>query len=293
MKTRTLLTIGCILALFAGCGELAAQATPPAGLAIRVNADQKLGVPGADQIYFEKAIAIDFADKLVKGAPYSAEAVTETVQALGDGNRITRKSTALVYRDSEGRTRREQSLEPIGPLADAGASHMTIFINDPVAGVSYILNPDERTAQKLSRSQTTMSHAEGMTVTVEANATMNHGVAIERVVTSHAASQPTTQSLGKRTIDGIEVEGTRSVTTIPAGEIGNERPIEIVSERWYSPQLQTLLLSTHNDPRFGETTYRLTNILQSDPARSLFEVPSDYTIKDGAKIEIKRKSTQQ
>jgi hypothetical protein len=87
-----------------------------------------------------------------------------------------------------------------------------------------------------------------------------------------------TESLGKQNIEGVEAEGTRTTRTIPAGEIGNEQPIVIVSERWYSSALQTVVLSKHNDPRYGENTHRLTNINRSEPAHSLFEVPSDYKI---------------
>jgi hypothetical protein len=90
-----------------------------------------------------------------------------------------------------------------------------------------------------------------------------------------------TESLGKQNIEGVEAEGTRTTVTIPAGEIGNERPIEIVSERWYSDELQTVVMSRHSDPRFGENSYRLTNISRTEPARSLFEIPSDYTVKEG------------
>jgi len=88
------------------------------------------------------------------------------------------------------------------------------------------------------------------------------------------------ESLGNQTIEGVQAEGTRFTTTIPAGEIGNEQPIEIVSESWFSPELQTVVMTRHSDPRTGETTYRLTNINRSEPARSLFEVPSDYTIQE-------------
>jgi hypothetical protein len=91
------------------------------------------------------------------------------------------------------------------------------------------------------------------------------------------------ESLGKQTIEGLEAEGTRSTTTIPAGEIGNRLPIDIVDERWYSPELQTLVMSKHHDPRSGDTIYRLTNINRSEPDRSLFEVPLDYTLNDASK----------
>jgi hypothetical protein len=89
------------------------------------------------------------------------------------------------------------------------------------------------------------------------------------------------EELGKQNIEGVEAEGTRTTVTIPAGEIGNERAIEIVSERWYSPELQLVVMTRHSDPRSGETTYKLTNINRSEPAKSLFEVPADYTIKEG------------
>ena len=89
-----------------------------------------------------------------------------------------------------------------------------------------------------------------------------------------------TESLGKQNIDGVTAEGTRTTDVIPAGEMGNERPIEIVSERWYSPELQTVILTRHKDPRMGESTYKLTNIRRSEPLKSMFEVPPDYAVKE-------------
>ena len=99
-----------------------------------------------------------------------------------------------------------------------------------------------------------------------------------------------TESLGKEVIEGLEVEHTRTSLTIPAGEIGNVQPIEIVDETWYSPELQLMVMTKSRDPRFGETTYRLTDIRRSEPDRSLFEVPNDYTIKKNtAPIPIKKR----
>lgn len=92
-----------------------------------------------------------------------------------------------------------------------------------------------------------------------------------------------TESLGRQDIGAVEADGTKSTVTIAAGEIGNERPIEIVSERWYSPELQTVVMTRHIDPRFGETSYRLTNINRTEPARALFEVPAGYTVEEGPK----------
>jgi TonB family protein len=98
-----------------------------------------------------------------------------------------------------------------------------------------------------------------------------------------AAGKPEvkTEDLGKQTIEGVLCEGKRTTVTIPAGEIGNDRPIEIVSERWFSPELQVVIMTKTSDPRFGENTYRLQNIVRAEPSPSLFQVPSDYTVKEG------------
>jgi hypothetical protein len=90
-----------------------------------------------------------------------------------------------------------------------------------------------------------------------------------------------TENLGTQTVEGVEATGTRTTVTIPAGAIGNERAISIVSERWFSPELRVVVSSTHRDPRFGETSYRLGGIVRGEPDKSLFEVPSDYTVRQG------------
>jgi hypothetical protein len=198
-----------------------------------------------------------FDGKIVKGAPFSATAETEFVQTLGDGTRITRKTSSTIYRDGEGRTRREQTLNAVGPFATAGEPAQMVFISDPVSGFSYMLDPRNRTARKT---------------------TMRGGPPPMRRPPSMREAK--VESLGKQTIEGIEADGTRSTLTIPAGQIGNDRPLEIVSERWYSPELQKVVLSRHSDPRMGEHTYMLKNVNRNEPERSLFEAPSDYTIKE-------------
>ena len=196
-----------------------------------------------------------FGGPTVKGAPYSATVITEAVQTLANGTRISQKTTASVYRDGEGRTRREQTFGAIGSFRAAGDAPQLTFIEDPVAGAHYVLDARTHTAQKM-KSRT-------------GSAPKNH---------APSSSQAKTESLGTKTIEGIQAEGTRSTLTIPAGQIGNDQPVEIVSERWYSPELHVVVLSKHTDPRVGEHVYRLTNISRSEPAKSLFDVPSDYTI---------------
>ena len=84
--------------------------------------------------------------------------------------------------------------------------------------------------------------------------------------------------LGKRIIEGVEATGTRSTITIPAGQIGNDRALDTISERWFSNELKTTVMTTRKDPRMGESTYKLTNLRRGEPSRLLFEVPSDYKV---------------
>jgi hypothetical protein len=256
--------------------------------------------PGGDFLFL--ATEMSFGGKLVKGSPYSAVAVTESTQTLSDGNRIVNKSSAAVYRDSEGRTRREQTLRAIGPLAKGGEPRQTVFINDPVAGINYHLDPQEHVAYKMAPMNfkferrvpspppegaagvRTGNHEEFRLEIAPPDALIHGGAGQAGFSVGWVGPQnrnAQTESLGKQNIEGVDAEGTRTTVTIPAGEIGNEKPIEIVSERWYSAELQTVVMSRQSDPRFGENSYRLTNISRTEPARSLFEVPADYTVKEG------------
>lgn len=371
---------------------------------------------------------MSFDGKVVKGAPYTADAVQEHIQTLADGNRIVNRTTSQVARDGEGRTRREQTLRLIGVLPNDGEAPKSVFINDPVAGVNYVLDARTKTARKLplptrielrggptgftrktingiqeekilrisggNGPQNVIKRVQpvyppvakaagvegrvnialligedgkvvsaevvdghpllreaaleaarqwefkpfevnGKPVKVKGNSSFNFSldkdgkareertltitapapapappgaeagaVAIARTAPRVAPAEPAAigfatggqvgfmrspaskhevkkESLGKQTIEGVECEGTRTTITVPAGEIGNERPIETVSERWYSPELQVVVMSKNSDPRSGESTYRLQNIVRSEPSPSLFQVPADYTVEEG------------
>lgn len=231
--------------------------------------------------------------KPVTGAPYSATAVTETTQVLADGNRIVNKMESQVARDSQGRTRRQETMSSIGPLA-TNAPKMA-FINDPVAKVNYMLDLDDKTADIMKLPQMGEGHTAvamvparpigptttGSLQTVTVQRRVSAGAVapgVERVwLNGDDAKQTKTESLGTQTIEGVSATGTRTTRTIPAGEIGNERPLEITSEVWTSPDLQMVVLSKRNDPRIGETVYKLTNIQRAEPDPSLFQVPSGFT----------------
>jgi len=247
---------------------------------------------------------IGVESRFVKGAPYSAEAVTETLQVLGDGNRISRKSVTRIYRDSEGRTRREN--------VNANGEVTAVNISDPVGESQYTLNPATKTASRSmvmaagrggfapARVEPGTPRVEGRSGEAERKAETEKaaaaaasaggrgrggmivypeappGIAMVRTPGTNA----TTMDLGQQVIEGVLATGSRSTTVIPAGTIGNEKPINIVSEQWFSEDLQVLVMTKHSDPRSGDTIYRLINVVQAEQHRSLFEVPPDYTLKE-------------
>jgi hypothetical protein len=222
--------------------------------------------PGQGQIMEFSFVGMErsFDGKVVKGAPYSAQTSSETNQTLADGTHISRKTTGAVFRDSAGRTRRETTLSAIVPLAAAGVPPRMVVIHDAVSGSKYVLDPDQKTAHVMN------SHGGHFAGGGPGGRHFKPGW-----------PEPQTESLGTETIEGFAAEGTRTTIIIPVGQIGNDRPIVVVSERWYSPELQTVVMSKHSDPRMGETIFRLTNIVRSEPAAALFSVPADYTVTQG------------
>jgi hypothetical protein len=244
-------------------------------------------MPGGMGMDFTE-LPMAFPGETVTDAPYSAEAVMEVVQPLADGNRIVRRNTATVDRDSAGRTRREQSLAVLGPLVGGTEARRQVHITDPQAGVSYILDMEDRTAHKMPVPKVRFAQGPGPSSAndptfdvalppVPVGGAARGAVMFRRnIVTTRPA--PLVEQLGTQVIEGVVAEGTRSTITIPAGTIGNEQPINVVLERWTSPELKVLVQSRQLDPRFGETTYRLTNIARAEPSPSLFEVPPDFTL---------------
>jgi hypothetical protein len=231
----------------------------------------------------------------VKGAPFSAQAVTEFTQTLGDGNRIERRYQSSVARDSRGRTRREEEIALIGPLAAAGANApRLVTIVDPDGEATYTLDEDQRVAYRSfpATAKKAVELVKLLEVLKRDDALSAKGAggrgtpadvkrAEAALVTAAKAGQPGVQDLGTRIIDGVRAQGARMTTTIAAGEIGNLQPIHIVTERWFSPELQMPVLVTRRDPRNGDTTYRLTNIQRGEQPDALFSVPSWYEMKDG------------
>jgi hypothetical protein len=270
--------------------SVAAVGAPPNGIA-------QVGVVSTGGM----GIAIQETVQVVKSQPYQAQALTEIKQTLADGSHIAQTTTATVSRDSDGRTVRIQQLSTIGPWRSGsdssqgnGPTLTTIF--DPVAKTHTDFTSDNKVAHVVPMppplpSAGTRSDDRGfavfsgdpaggpagggigpMTFAVQGHASTS------QAVPDHAAPDAKTESLGAKSIEGIPVTGTKTTTTIPAGAIGNDKDLVITRETWYSPDLKLVVQSTQTDPRFGETTYSLTNIQRSEPDPSLFQVPAGYKV---------------
>lgn len=279
LNSRLLLILGAAVLLSAGSyaqnPEPDSAPPPPPGGHMRHPGGPGFGGPfGMELLGFGGP----HGGKTVTGAPFTASTVSESNRTLADGTKISQKVQSTLYRDAQGRVRKETTLPAIGPLAASGAPKSLVFIRDPVAGTGYILDANQKIAHKLPE------HAQK---TRESNSAESD--APGKGWGGHpGGANVTKESLGSQTINGIVAEGTRYTRTIPAGHIGNDKPVTIVSEEWYSPDLQIIVHSKRSDPFVGETNYNVTNIQRSAPPATLFTVPPDYTVKDAPPRFTKR-----
>ena len=204
--------------------------------------------------------------KVVTGIPLTAQIVVTHENTLSDGNHILRTTQTTVYRDSQGRVRREMTVD-MGTPTTGNVKHTIITINDPVSGNRYMLDPTNKTARQMPKP----AHRHGQ------HSDRPRADAVRKMLSKSVQQD----QLGTKTIDGFEATGERVTRTIAAGEIGNEKPIEVVTERWFSADLQLPLLITHTDPLMGTATTKVTSVTRGDPDTSLFQVPPDYKIVSG------------
>jgi hypothetical protein len=224
----------------------------------------------------------------VTGVPYSAVTETERSQTLADGTHINQKVSPEEknFRDSLGRTRNER-YQSLGLAGDAPSTLERVWIRDPVAGVEYFLYPQTHTA-----CQGRQGGGFEYTYQGTSGACFYPPRAPGRVVLDKSRinppnpssprvpmrPKPVVEDLGTQQMEGLTVYGTKTTTTIPAGALGNDRPMETVSESWFSKELNIYVLIKNSDPRNGENTIRTTNIDRSEPDPSLFQVPPGYTL---------------
>lgn len=219
--------------------------------------------------------AMGFGGKTVTGAPFSAGVTITHNQKLSDGNSVANTSNGTVARDSQGRTRREMTLPEIGPLSSSGQTPHLAFIGDPTTGTNFTLNMNKKTAQQFTHN---FRGANGATA---GNGAHGRGMRGGNGNGANFRANTTTQSLGTKTVNGVNAEGTLITHTIPAGAMGNSDAIVTTTERWYSSDLHMVVSETRTDPRFGTTTMQLTNINRGEPDASLFAVPQDFTVTQG------------
>lgn len=210
----------------------------------------------------EKLEILAAHSKVVPGKPYYATSTTDVVQTLTDGNRIVQHSSSVIYRDNQGRTRREQTF----PGFENHPGETKIFIDDPVAKTAYVLDPGEKAARSISSSREVMLKLERGSDTM----------ANVKLPKLDEANDIVTDPLGTKNIQGVTCVGKRQTITIPAGQVGNEKPIAIVTETWFSPDIDAVVQSTTTDPRFGQTTYTLSHLQLKDQPPALFALPAGY-----------------
>jgi hypothetical protein len=261
-----LIRVGMVAVLMVGaaaavCAQTPGPPPPPRG---------GFGMPGpggpGDGMFAFEGMVGAIGGKTVTGSPFSAVVTSERAQKLVDGNTIDSRTTGNITRDGSGRTRRDITLPSIGLLAASGQPKQIVSISDPVTQTNFILDVSAKTYR-------TFSSAPGGKSRGWASKFLD--------LPPGESGQTTTESLGVKTIEGVTADGTRLTRTIPAGAAGNANPIVITTERWYSPDLQLTLLETHSDPRFGTSTFQLTNIVRSEPDPTVFAVPSEYTLQKG------------
>ena len=205
------------------------------------------------------AAELRFGDKMVTGQPFSAETVIEDTRRLYDGSTVTKQNRGAFYRDGAGRTRREQPLEMVGGVSIAGSDgkpQKLVFINDFVGHTQYFLDMNSKVARK-------------------------HGIGGNPPREPGTPPDSKSESLGTKTIEGVQAEGTRVTFEIPRGQIGNDKAIQVVTENWFSPELQMMVMSRHLDPLAGEHIFKLVNIKRTEPSVDLFTVPSGFRIETG------------
>ena len=258
---RGAVTLFAVTALVAVVGMAQSEPAPPPA---PPHGGMFLGGPGSPV----GMMGGEFGEgKAVTGAPMSGVLVVTRDTTLADGNRIHSETQTKVYRDSQGRVRRELAVDLLTP-ATGSVKHNVVLIIDPVARQRFLLNPDNKTAREMPMRG---SHHGGP----------DHPGAMRGPGGPGEPGSVTKEQLGTKTVNGMQAEGVRVTRTIPAGAIGNDKPINVVTERWYSSDLQIPIMTVHNDPMMGTVTTTLTNVTRGDPDASLFQVPSDYKVDSG------------
>ena len=194
----------------------------------------------------------------IPNAPFSAKVMLARQRKQPDGTMTTEYSYAMVARDSRGLVRNESRTG--SPLADANSAKVNYFvIYDPGTQTRSLIYPTTHTG----RSVTVPFTMQGPK---------------EILIVSGPRSTVNVEELGTKTLDGLEVTGLLHTRTFEADPAHNTQPYAVVTEAWYSAELQVVVWAKRSDPRFGEQSLQLTEIKRGEPDAVLFEVPKDYQV---------------
>lgn len=285
---RSVKTVALVLIVLAALAVAVVAQAPPTPSPIMAGGAMQISDRGG---IMGMHVESDMGIAPVKGAPFCAAVSTEHTQSFADGNRIHTTESSNVCRDSEGRTRREANLNLLGAGSQITAPKL-ITIVDPVAGVRYMLDSENKIAHKMTLPAPGSMAADaglppkGERILFSRNSGGPEGQSFSTNMVYRKAGQdsnepvPATENLGDQTINGIHATGTRMTTTIPTGKMGNDKPISVTSERWYSSDLKATVMTKHDDPWAGELKTEFTSVNTSEPEPSLFTVPSDYKVVD-------------
>jgi hypothetical protein len=237
--------------------------------------------------------------------PYTAEIQTTTTRTLADGTTITLTSREIHVRDSQGRSRLETTI----PLRSSMPAITNVAISDPVGGTRINWNSQTRVAwiiklppadQKTgcwttvdSPHHVTLSYGDAHPDTANVNAgSVPGGVGSGGLSTTAASTDVTTpatlrhhrpdaklEDLGTDMIMGVAAHGHRTTTTLPIGEVGNDRPIVTVDEQWEAPDLRLVMRALNDDPRTGKRDMEVTSLSLSEPDPSVFQAPPDMKVR--------------
>src|ERR1044071_7510745 len=224
----------------------------------------------------------------IRDTAFSAEVEAEMVMPLREGGTKLRKTTYLIYRDSQGRTRRDLTSDNANAAATDSRPRNSV-INDPVASSRYLLDHRYSTVRKLPLLTDNDTESQPTVVQPKIRGTapgfVSLGTPSSQVTKTALPGERRTspriekEQLGQREIGGVIAEGTRYVRTTAIGASDNEKPIQITTEEWFSVDLQAIVAITISDPRYGRSEYRLVNIVRGEPSPTLFAIPQNYKLK--------------
>jgi hypothetical protein len=195
-----------------------------------------------------------FGGKTVTGKPFQATFTITRKETL-PGNSISNTVTGTIARDADGSTYRDVKLRAIGPWASSGQAPELVYIRNVTKMMQYIVNVTKKTYEAFAIRQPNSSPPD---FKGPVRAPKGPGSANETVSdTQSTYTDPVSKAVYK-------VDDHKVTRTIPAGQIGNEFDLVTTTERLYSPDLDVVVQVTRNDPRFGNSTYQLSNIGQPD-----------------------------